>query len=109
MMFGSNFDANFGIPQFPFQGTDPQGGLFGANFSGDAGGSPDTGGGLGNVAPSAAPAAPPAGAGQGPAPSSMLQTPLTSASPLSTGQAPPAAATPLTSPLPSSAGIGSPL
>jgi hypothetical protein len=30
-MFGSNFDANFGIPAFPLQGVDPQGGLFGVN------------------------------------------------------------------------------
>jgi hypothetical protein len=56
-VFGSNFDANFGIPQFPFQGTDPTGGLFGANFSPDSGGSMDTGG-LGAVAPPAAPPGP---------------------------------------------------
>lgn len=31
-MFGSNFDANFGIPAFPFQSADPQGGLFGTNI-----------------------------------------------------------------------------
>ena len=30
-MFGSNFNANFGIPDFPMQGMDPQGGMFGAN------------------------------------------------------------------------------
>lgn len=30
-MFGSNFMANFGIPDFPFQGTDAQGGMFAPN------------------------------------------------------------------------------
>jgi hypothetical protein len=33
-MFGSNFTANFGIPEFPFQGTDAQGGLFAPNAPG---------------------------------------------------------------------------
>ena len=31
-MFGSNFDQVFGIPAFPLQGADAQGGLFGANI-----------------------------------------------------------------------------
>ncbi len=30
-MFGSNFDTNFGLPAFPFQGQDPQGGMLGTN------------------------------------------------------------------------------
>lgn len=30
-MFGSNFTANFGIPDFPFQGVDAQGGMFAPN------------------------------------------------------------------------------
>ena len=30
-MFGSNFMANFGIPEFPYQGADAQGGMFAAN------------------------------------------------------------------------------
>lgn len=33
-MFGSNFDANFGIPDFPYQGADPQGGYLGTNVPG---------------------------------------------------------------------------
>jgi hypothetical protein len=47
-MFGSSFNQNFGIPDqpsFPFQGQDPQGGLFGQNVpapdtTNDAGGPP---------------------------------------------------------------------
>jgi hypothetical protein len=30
-MFGSNFFGNFGIPDFGYQGADPQGGYFGGN------------------------------------------------------------------------------
>lgn len=30
-MFGSSFDQNFGLPAFPFQGADPQGGALGVN------------------------------------------------------------------------------
>jgi len=33
-MFGSNYAANFGLPQFPWTGLDPQGGLYQPNFSG---------------------------------------------------------------------------
>ena len=47
-MFGSNFDANFGIPAFPFDGMDPQGGMLGTNVQPPAG--------------QPAPAAPPAAA-----------------------------------------------
>jgi hypothetical protein len=32
-MFGSNFDTNFGLPAFPFQGIDPQGGALAPNQS----------------------------------------------------------------------------
>ena len=55
-MFGSNFDANFGIPAFPLQGMDPQGGMLGTNIPPDpnAGPAPQT-------APP--PAAPPSPAG----------------------------------------------
>lgn len=35
-MFGSDFFGNFGIPNFPFQGSDPQGGLLGPNVSQNA-------------------------------------------------------------------------
>jgi len=30
-VFGSNFFANFGIPEFPYQGVDPQGGALAPN------------------------------------------------------------------------------
>src|SRR5262252_6521949 len=33
-MFGSNYDQIFGRPPFPFEGVDPQGGLFGSGAGG---------------------------------------------------------------------------
>ena len=33
-MFGSNFTANFGIPDFPYQGADAQGGYLAPNAPG---------------------------------------------------------------------------
>lgn len=35
-MFGSNYAAQFGLAGFPWDGIDPQGGLFGQTFSGIA-------------------------------------------------------------------------
>lgn len=35
-MFGSSYDTNFGLPAFPFQGADPQGGYLGVNVSPEA-------------------------------------------------------------------------
>lgn len=34
-MFGSNFFGNFGLPDFPYQGADPQGGYLGGNVPND--------------------------------------------------------------------------
>lgn len=106
-MFGSNFDANFGIPQqpqFPFQGADSQGGLFGPNAMPDPNASPDTSG----AAPPAAPAVPPTGAGPAePVAPHPTLSPL-GGGPLSTGSQPPAPQSPQTSPATSAAAIGSP-
>jgi len=104
-MFGSNFDANFGIPAFPVQGMAPQGGLSGAT-------APDQGGNAMPGVPAAPPAAPPAMAGP---PAAGAPPALGAASPLSAGAlAPGAAAPPAPAPdqgmgqAPPAAGIGSP-
>jgi hypothetical protein len=97
-MFGSNFDSNFGIPQqpqqqFPYQGSDSQGGLLGPNAAPDSFSDP------GSVAqqPTAPPAAgsPPAASLSLAAPTGgpMLQTPpsqvtIPLANPLAPGTAP---------------------
>ena len=109
-MFGSNFDANFSIPQFPFEGTDPNGGLFGANFSPDLGGSMEAGG-LGAVAPPAVPPGPLSGGGSIPGATPVAPHPTLSplgGGPLAPGAGTPnqAAAPPEASPSAPAAGIG---
>ena len=101
-MFGSNFDANFGLPDFGFQGADPQGGYFGANAPAETqalnlGGE--------QAPPRAVPGAPSGGAGKPPiaAPSPLASGPLA----LGGGQ-PPQQPAPDAAPPPPAAGIGSP-
>lgn len=109
-MFGSNFDQNFGIPAFPLQGMDPQGGMLGANSpqSPVAGqslaGSPQVG-------PAAASPLPASGGGmaQPSAPASLgAQSPLGAGAlvPGAGGAMPPQ--TPETPSAPPAAGVGSP-
>jgi hypothetical protein len=88
-MFGSNFDANFGIPQqtFPFQGSDGQGGLFAPNAAPDSFADPSGAGSPGT--PAATPAVPPA-ASLGVAP----VAPHPTLSPLGGGPLAPGAGTP---------------
>ena len=64
-MFGSNFTANFGIPDFPYQGADAQGGYLGANAAPTPTGGPSQNVAIGQPttnpgAPTAGPAATPA-------------------------------------------------
>lgn len=61
-MFGSNFFGNFGLPDFPYQGMDPQGGMLGNNIdtgipaSGPTAAPPSAAPAGGIAAPQAAPA-----------------------------------------------------
>jgi hypothetical protein len=100
-MFGSNFMANFGIPDFPYQGTDAQGGYLGANAA-----PTPMGGQSQNAAPS-----PGAAAAPGPA----ATPPLGQSSPLAGGPLSPGGGQPQTPPSTPeiggsapAAGIGSP-
>lgn len=103
-MFGSNFDANFGIPTFP-QGIDAQGGYLGANAP-VPGQQPSQ-----NVAP-AAPASP-IGAPTGGQPAAPAAPALGSPSPLAGGPLSPGGGQPPQAPAPEAgvapaAGVGSP-
>lgn len=104
MMFGSSFDQNFGLPAFPYQGIDPQGGALGVNVEPTAdpaaAGSAALPGGPTSSTPGSMPAAP---------------TPATLSSPLGAGPLSPTGATPtLGAPSDASqgqapaAGVGSP-
>jgi hypothetical protein len=106
-MFGSNFDANFGIPTFP-QGVDAQGGYLGPNapIGGQAPMSP-------NAAPS--PGQPASNPGAAPAPGPAATPPLGQPSPLAGGPLSPGGGQPQTPPSTPeiggsapAAGIGSP-
>lgn len=82
-MFGSNFGANFGLPDIQLQGADPQGGLFGTNAPQQPGADASNPGLNLSASPAAAPLAPPTGvAPGGPSPSPALGP---SASPLGGG------------------------
>jgi hypothetical protein len=102
-MFGSDFDRVFGIPAFPLQGADAQGGLFASNIQ-----APDANPGAG---PAPMPGAPPpsAPAAASPAgPAALGAGPLAPATPQAPGQP---AAMPdggSMTPPPPAAGIGSP-
>jgi hypothetical protein len=113
-MFGSNFDANFGIPQqqpFPFQGADSQGGLLGPNAAPDSFTNPGSAGTVGASpqqppaqAAAAPPSAPPGGDPIAPHPT---LSPL-GGGPLSLGGAPnQATPQPAASPSAPAAGISS--
>jgi hypothetical protein len=104
-VFGSNFDEIFGIPAFPFQGADAQGGMLGANIQ-----PPDAN-------PNAGPA-PLAGAPPAAPPSAAGPAALGAANPLGGGPLASAVGTPPNPPginpqpegsqPPPAAGIGSP-
>ena len=104
-MFGSNFDANFGIPTFP-QGIDAQGGYLGPNAPA-VGQDPMSQNAAPSIGQPTAPAAPTAG---GPAATPALGQP----SPLAGGPLSPGGAQPQTQPtspeagVAPAAGIGSP-
>lgn len=103
-MFGSNFDANFGIPAFPVQGLDPQGGMFGPTAPDPSGAAPMPG--IPTAPPAAAPGAPPAGAQPtlGATPSPLGAGPLAPG----TAAAPPPAPDQGMGQAPPAAGLGSP-
>lgn len=107
-MFGPNFAEHFGIPnlEFPMQGIDPQGGLFGPNAPNEAliGSQP-----LGPQSTAPSPSAPSAGL-QGAAQPAPEPAPPTAASPL--GNPMQAGAQPMQQPQQPTApiaGMGSPL
>lgn len=80
-MFGSNFFANFGLPDFPYQGMDPQGGMLGNNI--DLGMSPaGPTAAPGGAAPAGGIAAPQAAAPAAPQGNAAGASPLGPSSPL---------------------------
>ncbi len=102
-MFGSNFSGNFGLPDFPYQGQDPQGGYLGVNIepSADPAAAGSAVGGLpgGPITPA------PGGSTPGspvPAPQPSLGSPLAQPSPLA-----PPSQSPVHDAAPA-AGVGSP-
>jgi hypothetical protein len=104
-VFGSNFDQVFGIPAFPLQGADAQGGLFGANIQ-PPGASDQVGNGPAPL--TGAPTAPPSAAG----PAALgANNPLGAgplAPPSGLGQPAPAPDGGMMTPPPPAAGISSP-
>lgn len=101
-MFGSNFAANFGLPDFGYQGADPQGGYFAPNAPPAAGQNPSQ-----NAAPSG---------GQlnlGTPSPGIAQSPIAAASPLAGGPLAPGGGQPPQQPNANpeaapAAGVGSP-
>jgi hypothetical protein len=87
-MFGSNFGANFGLPDFPLQGMDPQGGYLGVNVEPSAApaAAGSAVGGLPGGPVSSAPPGPTPGSPV-PAPQPSLGSPLAQPSPLAPGAA----------------------
>lgn len=100
-MFG-NFDQNFGIPAFPYQGQDPQGGFLGTNVAPES--DPAAAGAVslpgGPTSPQ--PSAPAAGMSPAPQPPTVGSPSPLAGGPLAPQATPP---TPETAP---AAGIGSP-
>ena len=84
-MFGSDFFGNFGIPQFPFQGMDPQGGMLAGNIPPPGQNTDTTGQQPANVAPAAG------------LPASPKMPAVGSAGPLGGAVQPPGAGAPLQS------------
>jgi len=87
-MFG-NFEQTFGLPAFPMEGMDPQGGLFGANFAPSSDATQNAGPALSLPGPETMPTGgtPPAGG----LPPAALTPSLGAPSPLSAGALAPGA------------------